>query len=266
MDQKTHIIIQARMGSTRLPGKVMMDLSGKPNLWHVIKRCQASKRASDVIVATTTNSEDDILQTTCEAWGISHHRGSANDVLSRYAETVQRFPSDIIVRITADCPFVDPAIIDRIIDELGDAHYATNIFDREFPHGLDIEVMTRSALEETQRSATTSFHREHVTPYIREHKHDLFSIRRFLMPEEYRFPQFRLTLDTPLDYQLLRTLYERFYREGELISVPELLAWLQEHPEIAGINQHVQQKYDPTTDPRRDGEGSEKEQNDNHPR
>lgn len=250
MSRKTHIIVQARMGSTRLPGKVMMDLAGRPNLWHVLQRCRASQRADDVIVATTTNPEDDILQETCEAWGIKYHRGSADDVLSRYSETVQRYPSDIIVRITADCPLVDPGLIDQIIDELGDAQYATNIFDRVFPHGLDIEVMTRPALEETQARATTSFHREHVTPYIREHQDDPFTIRRFAMPEEYQFPQFRLTLDTPLDYQMLRTLYEHFFDEEKgIISVPEVLKWLQEHPEVAAINQGVQQKQDPTVDP-----------------
>lgn len=249
MPKKTHIIVQARMGSTRLPGKVLMDLHGQPNLWHVIQRCRAAKKADDVIVATTDLAEDDVIATNCAAWGIPYSRGSSSDVLSRYHDAAKKFESGVIVRVTADCPFVDPAIIDLLIDELGSADYATNIYLRDFPHGLDAEVVTRPALDAMQQEATLSFHREHVTPFIREHE-ERFTIHKVAMPPAYRFPQFRLTLDTQEDYQLIRRIYAELHRPGTLVSVPGVLRWLLKNPDAAAINSKVRQNHDPTVETR----------------
>lgn len=241
----THIIVQTRMGSTRLPGKVMKDLAGKPVLWHDIQRCRASKEATDVIVATTTNPEDYVIERACKEWGVSYHRGSWNDVLRRYYDTAVAYSSDVIVRVTSDCPLIDPAIIDLTIRGLGDNDYVTNVFDRNFPRGMDAEVFRMSALEKAAREATKPFDHEHVTPYIRENSGTLFKTANIDMPETYHFPQFRLTLDTPEDYQLFQAIYHEFYRPGELIDVPTVLRWLQAHPEIAALNETVVQKPDP---------------------
>lgn len=242
----THIIMQARMGSTRLPGKVMKSLAGKPVLWHDIERCRASKRSTGVIIATTTNPEDDEIERVCREWGVDYFRGSWDDVLSRYYGAATKYRSDVVVRVTSDCPLIDPAIIDLTIEGLGDNDYVTNVLDRNFPRGMDAEVFTMAALTKAQQEATKEFDREHVTPFIREHAGTLFKTKGIDMPDAYHFPQFRLTLDTPEDYALFTKIYDAFYRDGELIDVPSVLRWLNEHPEIAAINAEVKQKHDPT--------------------
>jgi len=244
MDHPVHIIIQARMGSTRLPGKTLLDLQGQPVLWHVLKRVQASKRADDVIVATSTNTEDDQLERVCAEWNIKCFRGSSDNVLERFHGAAKKYGTQIAVRITGDCPLIDPAIIDLVIDGLQNYDYVTNVFDRNFPRGMDTEVFRYAALDHAQREATSQFDREHVTPYIRTHA-ELFKTSNINMPESYHFPQFRLTLDTEQDYALFKAIYQHFYRPGTLIHVPDVLVWLNDHPEIAELNKEVVQKPDP---------------------
>lgn len=241
----THIIIQTRMGSTRLPGKVMKDLAGHPVMWHDIQRCRASKRATDVIIATTTNPEDNQIEEACLQWGVKCWRGSSEDVLDRFYGAAKNFRSDILVRVTSDCPLIDPYIIDLTIKGLGNYDYVTNVFDRNFPRGMDAEVFTMAALEQAHAEATKPFDHEHVTPYIRENSGSKFKTKNIDMPAEYHFPQFRLTLDTPQDYALFQAIYNHFYRPGELIKVPAVLQWLVANPEIAKLNADVVQKPDP---------------------
>lgn len=232
------------MGSTRLPGKVMLDLAGHPVLWHDLQRIRAAKEVSDVIVATTVDPSDDRIISACSEWGTKVHRGSAEDVLDRFHGAASAYGSDVVVRVTSDCPLIDPHVIDLTIRALQDNDYVTNIFDRNFPRGMDVEVFTRAALDRAHREAKKTFDREHVTPYVREHP-DLFKTANVDMPDAYHFPQFRLTLDTPQDYALFRAIYDQFYREGELIRVPDVLRWLTEHPEVARLNTAVVQKPDP---------------------
>lgn len=230
------------MGSTRLPGKVMKLLSGKPVLLHDIMRCRAAKMVDEVIIATSTNPEDDSIEKACVEWGVACGRGSSADVLSRYFDIATKFRSEVIVRVTSDCPLIDPKIIDLTVGGLKDNDYVTNIFDRNFPRGMDTEVFTFSSLEKAHREATTTFDREHVTPYLRSHSGSLFKTENVPMPGEYHFPQFRLTLDTPEDYKLFQAIYNRFYREGSLINVPEVLVWLDQHPEVSALNADISQK------------------------
>jgi spore coat polysaccharide biosynthesis protein SpsF len=237
-------MVQARMGSTRLPGKVMMPLSNHPVLWHDLQRIRASKEATDTIVATTVDPSDDGIVEVCNQWGVKVHRGSIEDVLERFHGAAEKFGSDVIVRVTSDCPLIDPNILDIVIRALRNNDYVTNVFDRNFPRGMDAEAFTRSALDRAFREATKPFDREHVTPYIRE-RVDLFKTANVEMPSAYHFPQFRLTLDTPQDYALFQKIYDQFYREGSLVDVPSVLRWLIEHPEIATLNAEVQQKPDP---------------------
>lgn len=234
--------MQARMGSTRLPGKVMKLLSGKPVLLHDIMRCRAAKNIDEVIIATSTNPEDDMIEKACTEWGVRYSRGSVDDVLSRYFNAAKQFGSEVVVRVTSDCPLIDPSIIDLTIEALGSYDYVTNVFDRNFPRGMDTEVFTFASLEKAHREATKIFDREHVTPYIRDHSGTLFTTKNVAMPSEYHFPQFRLTLDTPEDYKLFTAIYDVFYKEGGLIDVPQVLKWLTEHPEVSALNASVQQK------------------------
>lgn len=241
---RTHVLIQARQGSTRLPGKVMMELAGHPVLWHDLQRIRAAKEITDVIVATTVDPSDDPIISACNAWGAKVHRGSVEDVLDRFHGAAERYGSDVIVRVTSDCPLIDPDILDLTVRALKDNDYVTNVFDRNFPRGMDAEVFTRTALDRAHREATKPFDREHVTPYIREHA-ELFKTANVDMPDAYHFPEFRLTLDTPEDYVLFRRIYDEFYREGSLIDVPTVLRWLAQHPEVAALNADVHQKPDP---------------------
>lgn len=238
------LIMQTRMGSTRLPGKVMKELAGHPVVWHDLERLQAAKRVDRIVVATTTNPEDDVLERFCRAGGVDCFRGSGEDVLARYHGAAERFGGDVLVRVTSDCPLIDPAIVDLVIDGLGQHDYVTNVFDRNFPRGMDAEVFTRASLDRAFREATKTFDREHVTPYIREQT-KLFQTANVTMPAAYHFPQFRLTLDTPEDYRLFQAIYGEFYQPGALIDVPTVLRWLVDHPEIAALNGDVKQKPDP---------------------
>lgn len=244
MKKKTHVIIQARMGSTRLPGKVGKELAGKPVLWHDITRCQAATSVDEVLLATTTNPADDMLESMAASLGIKCFRGSEEDVLSRFAGAVSAFESDVVVRVTSDCPLVDPRIIDLVVEGLRGYDYSANVLERNFPRGLDVEAFTASALQQAHEQATSRSDREHVTPYLRNSANG-FRTKSIVLPEEYHYPQFRLTLDTPEDYEFLCAIYNHFYQDGALIDVREVLQWLSTHPEVASLNADVQQKPDP---------------------
>lgn len=238
------LVIQARMGSTRLPGKVMKDLSGNPVLWHVIDRCKRARLIEKIIMATTTNPEDDPLATYAESIGCPVFRGSSDDVLKRYCDAIDTFNGDPVVRITSDCPLIDPEIIDLVVAGLEKYDYVTNVFERTFPRGLDVEVFTSSALHIAAQEATSQYDREHVTPYIREHP-DRFSSKNIAMPVAYHAANCRLTLDTIEDYQFLNEIFSRMYTAGEIISVPKVIQLIHELPELANLNNTVLQKPDP---------------------
>ncbi|MEY4747475.1 MAG: hypothetical protein RLZZ416_524 [Candidatus Parcubacteria bacterium] len=243
----TGAIIQARMSSTRLPGKVLLPLARKPVLFHVVERVKAAKRLDRVIVATSTEQEDDTIKAFCKERGYDCFRGSRDDVLSRYAGAAKQYKLDTVVRITSDCPLIDPFIVDQTIAAFESAHcdYISNVLpgERTFPRGLDCEVFSRAALEKADTQARKPYQREHVTPYVHENK-----TREFVIGPQvnasgaYARPQFRLTLDYPEDYELLAKLYDVFYKEGTIVSTEKVLAYLDAHPEIAALNAHCVQK------------------------
>lgn len=236
--------MQTRMGSTRLPGKVMKDLVGHPVVWHDLDRIRRAKHVDTIVVATTTNAEDDPLERFCAEQNVHCFRGSSDNVLARFHGAAEQFGGDVLVRVTSDCPLIDPDIIDLVIAGLGSHDYVTNVFDRNFPRGMDTEVFTRAALDRAYQQATTPFDQEHVTPFIREPQNG-FDLANIDMPADYHFPQFRLTLDTLQDYVLFQAIYQEFYRPGGIIQVPQVLRWLIDHPDIAALNGDVQQKPDP---------------------
>jgi spore coat polysaccharide biosynthesis protein SpsF len=246
---QTDIIIQARMGSGRLPGKVLRDLVGFPMVYHVVERCRFAKCAANVIVATTTLLEDDAIVGACERFVIPYSRGSSENVLERYYDAARQYKSSVIVRVTADCPLIDPFIIDECVKKFyeSEADYISNVSDKDasertFPRGLDVEVFSFAALEKAYRNATEQYEKEHVTPYIWENKKNEFRIGSSVSASSEYARDYRLTVDYPEDFELMEIIYERFYKSGTIIFVPEVISFLSHNPEIAAININCEQR------------------------
>lgn len=242
---KTAAIIQARFGSTRLPGKIFKDLCGKPVLWHVVNRLSHSKFLDKIIVATTILPEDDIVEKFCTDNKILFSRGSSEDVLSRYYEAAKKFDAEIVIRITSDCPVIDPQILDTMIEEFTAASktenidYMSNSIQRTFPRGLDVEIFTFDVLEKTFNEAVQTYEREHVTPYIYQHP-EIFKIKNFAGEKDYSFH--RWTVDTPEDYELIKKIYDELYDPGKIFLFSDILKLFEQQPDLININQHIKQK------------------------
>lgn len=228
------------MSSTRLPGKVLLDLAGEPVLVRVQQRVQRSKHLDGVIIATSTDTGDHPIAALCEARGIRYYRGPLDDVLRRYVGAAQSAGCDTIVRITSDCPLVDPEVIDLCIESFraGGYDYQSNCTagPRTFPRGLDVEVFSVSALEQADGEASDLEDREHVTPFIWKNKNGNFKVGPALEASQAYARDYRLTLDYPEDYRLFKRLYAEFYSDGKIVDVPEVLRYLDKHPEVVAIN------------------------------
>ncbi|GAB2176703.1 UDP-2,4-diacetamido-2,4,6-trideoxy-beta-L-altropyranose hydrolase [Dongia sp. agr-C8] len=233
---KTVAIIQARFGSTRLPGKVLKPLGKGVVLDHAIRRCRAIPSVDAVVIATTERKEDGAIVAAAERAGALVHRGSAEDVLSRYAGAAKLAEADVVLRVTSDCPLIDPGICDRVVrlrDEAG-ADYAANNMPRLYPHGLDCEVFTRAALERADATATAPYDREHVTPWLRR----TADVRRTsLIGPGWPAVQQRWTLDFPEDYDFFAALFP-LLPQDRIAGMDEVLGILAAHPEIVAINAH----------------------------
>ena len=227
-------IIQARLGSTRTPGKTMKLIGNKPLLEYSVERTRQARYIDRVIVATTTSDKDHLISEWCKEKGIDSFRGSEDDVLDRYFQTASHFKADIIVRVTSDCPFVDPQIVDLLILSLKvfGADYASNrIKNRSWPHGLDIEVFTFNALKTAWKNGKEKREREHVTPYIMGHP-ELF--KHIEVPLEEDLSHYRLTVDYPEDLEFTRILVEKY--SADKMNWLEIIDLLKERPELAEIN------------------------------
>lgn len=239
------VIIQARMGSTRLPGKSMKLLSGRPLLYHVVARAKRAKKADIVVVATSRNFEDDAIEKFCASETVPCYRGSHDDVLSRYYETAKQVPAETIIRITSDCPLIDPGLIDDCIEafEKGGVDYVSNVNpERTFPRGLDVEVFSFRALERAHQEAREPYEREHVTPYLWQNKRNLFVIGKpIVATSAYRRP-YRLCVDYQEDFDVVERIYREFYEEGEIIPTLSAIAFLDTHSEVAFLNRECEQK------------------------
>ncbi|MBN1461954.1 MAG: glycosyltransferase family protein [Armatimonadetes bacterium] len=239
---RTVIIAQARMSSTRLPGKTLADLDGRPVVDRVVERALRSRLADDVAVATTTDISDDVLVAHLHSIGIPLVRGSLNDVLSRYVLAAEALRADSIVRITCDCPLIDPAIIDETIARFAESpsvDYCTNTLVRTYPIGMDTEVFSRQALERAHDEARQSYEREHVTPYLYQHP-ELFRLRNLEAPGWAKWPELRLTLDEPADLQLIRAVVDAVGVDAPLASIT---AFLRKHPQVAALNSGVAHRH-----------------------
>lgn len=234
------------MGSTRLPGKILRLLAGKPMLQHVIERSIRARKQDGVIIATTTSAEDDAVENLCLEKGFTYFRGSAENVLERYFKAAEKFGADVIIRVTSDCPLIDPEIIDLCVARFcqKECDYISNAVpgERTFPRGLDVEVFSFKALEYAYKNASENYEKEHVTPYIWENKKKEFKIGEIITASPEYARNYRLTVDYPEDFILMEKIYATFYQPGKIIAVPEVLKFLDWHQEIVRINAHCEQK------------------------
>ena len=230
---KTVAIIQARMSSTRLPGKIFQEIAGKPMLTHVIERAKAAGVFDTIIIATSTDPSDDVVETFCKDQGHLCVRGSLKDVLKRYAKAATAAKADVITRLTADCPLLDPAVIRRIVQAFDPQKhdYVSNVIKRTYPKGLDTEVFSRKALVTTEKNAKLPHEREHVTKYIHAHP-ELFRIHH--VKQKDNLSELRWTVDMPDDLAFVRAVYDEL--KTDLFGQEEILALLKRHPHIQKIN------------------------------
>lgn len=243
---KTVAIIQARMGSTRLPGKVMKTLCGRTVLAHVVNRVRACSLLDEIVVATTLSADDDVVAQEAVRCGAGVFRGSEDDVLSRYYCAAKECEAETVVRITSDCPLFDPDVLERMLRKfhtanLTDHHvdYLSNCLERTFPRGLDAEIFTFTALRKAHRGASQPFEREHVTPYIYQHPQE-FSVELFRNDEDWS--SHRWTLDTVEDFSLIEEIYSALYGKDEIFSTSSVLKLFESNHRLLLINSNVKQK------------------------
>lgn len=237
----TVAVMQARMGSSRLPGKVLEPLGDTTVLGCGIRRLLRARRIDVVVVATTHQAHDDPVAEEAERHGARVVRGPEDDVLRRYALAARATGAATVVRVTSDCPLIDPGIVDACVDlrQTAGAVYASNTLVRSFPRGFDVEAFSAASLHEADAEATAADEREHVTPFIRRHS-DRFPAASLEASDPA--PQFRVTVDEPADLASVRAVVARI---GSFATADEIVALLRSRPDIAAINAEVRQKPDP---------------------
>lgn len=229
-----YAIIQARMNSSRLPGKVLLNICGLPELAHVVRRVREAKNVDKVILATTNTNNDDAIEQCCIENNISCFRGSENDVLDRYFKAAQWVgvkEGDYVVRVTADCPFIDAEVIDIVVEAAlkSKCDYVSNTINPTFPDGLDVEVFTFKALKVAWESARLLSEREHVTPFLYNHT-EMFQTLNVECESDYS--NLRWTLDEKEDFEVINKVYEELYREDRLFNMEDVLLLYKNRPEI----------------------------------
>lgn len=236
----TIAVIQARMSSTRLPGKVLMDLGGQTMLSRVVRRLQRAIGLDGVLVATSVEPDDDAVVEECCRLGVPVCRGSRDDVLDRYYHAARTASAATVVRITADCPLLDPDVVAALVEARArhQADYASNTLERTYPRGLDVEVFTFEALERSWREAKQPHQREHVTPYIYEHP-DLFKITSVKL-HDATYGHWRWTVDTWDDLQFVRAVYALLPEDST--GWQDVVQVLTAYPNLLHINRNVRQK------------------------
>ena len=239
-NRKTVAIIQARMGSTRLPGKVLRDLRGQSMLARVVSRVRAASLVDEVLVATTNLPVDDAIVAECRNCGVSVWRGSEQDVLDRYFQAAQFAKADIVVRITSDCPLIDPEVTDKTVRAFLEhsPDYASNTIVRTYPRGLDTEVISASALGRAWGKARKPYEREHVTPYLVEHPSAFVLLS---VTGDHDYSAHRWTVDTAEDLEFVQAVYGRWSADTSF-SWRDVLDLLNRAPELLELNRTVAQK------------------------
>lgn len=238
--KKIVLIIQARMGSTRLPGKVLQPIGARTMLARVCRRATRARLIHDAIVATSTCVQDDPVEEECRRLGLACFRGSEEDVLDRYQQAAARRGAGMVVRVTADCPLIDPELIDDVVTAacLKDGDYTSNILERTYPRGLDTEVATAEALARAWREAAEPYQRVHVMPYFYQNP-QRFRLVSVTGSEDWS--ALRWTVDSADDLALVQAIYDRLGRD-DVFSWRDALDLVGREPELAGMNRHVRQK------------------------
>lgn len=230
-------ILQARVSSTRLPGKVLKRIIDKPMLLRQIERIRRAKLIDKLIVATSLNLTDNPIETLCKENDIAYYRGSLDDVLDRFYQAAKPFNADHIVRLTGDCPLIDPQVIDDVISNHihGDCAYTSNTIEPTYPNGLDTEVFQYKCLEQAWKEAILPSQREHVTPFIYQQP-NRFKIGSF--KNNIDLSRLRWTVDEPADFELISIIYNNLYNKNPKFTTNDILAFLDSHPDLKTMNTH----------------------------
>jgi spore coat polysaccharide biosynthesis protein SpsF len=232
------IFIQARMSSARFPGKVIMPLVGAPMMIRQADRLGRCLEVGFIQVLTSMEREDDTLVQICDEMNLAVFRGELDDVLDRFYQAAKLIQPEHVVRVTGDCPLIDPAVVDQVVEHHleNNSDYTSNIDPPTWPDGLDVEVIRFTALEDAWMEADQPFDREHVTPYIRRNK-DRFRCGN-VIHSTGDLSSMRWTVDEPEDYELVRAIYEGLHHECPEFGTEDILKWLNENPDWADINSH----------------------------
>lgn len=237
---KINASIEARMTSTRLPGKVLMEIKRKPALELMIERVKKSKFIDSVIVATTVNKTDDVIIELCKRLGVKYYRGSEEDVLQRVLQAHKLFRSDIIVQLTGDCPLIDPSLIDECVKFYinNDYDHVSNSVERSYPIGMDVQVFSTKVLEEVSKKTNDPPDREHVGKYI--YTSGEYCIYILKAEGELFWPDLGITLDTIEDFQLIKIIFEHF--EDNNFTILDIVKFLRQNEHLLDINRHIKRK------------------------
>lgn len=242
-DKKLVATIEARMTSSRLPGKVLLPIGGQPTLQILIERLKRSEYVDEIVVATTINIADEPVISLAENVGVKYFRGSELDVLGRVLGAAQSVSGDIIIEITGDCPFVDHRLVDRGVEEFFQHHvdYASNNINPTFPNGFDVQVFPTKILAEVAELTQDPVDRVHVSYYIYSHP-KRYKLYNWVADKDCYGPELRVTLDEHADYQLLMAIYEELYPQNNDFSAAEVVALLRQRPDLIELNKYVRQK------------------------
>ncbi|MCL6601299.1 MAG: glycosyltransferase family protein [Paenibacillus sp.] len=237
-------IIQARMESTRLPGKIMKEVGSKPLLEYQIEQVRRSKTIDHIVIATTTKDAEQPIIDLCKRMSVDYYRGSEEDVLSRYYQAACYYGAEIVVRLTSDCPLLDPAVIDKVITVfLSNSErydYVSNTIERTYPRGYDVEVFSMRVLEQAYKDASYAAEREHVTSYLYQHP-EVFRVGQVKQTTD--LSSYRLTVDTDEDFELIARLITALCEKKiSRFTLDDVVSILQEYPEWVLINAHIEQK------------------------
>ncbi len=242
-DKRYVATIEARMGSSRLPGKVLLPAAGKPMLQHLFERLKQVDALSDIVLATTEKQSDDILENFASELGMSYFRGSEDDVLSRVIGAAEQANADVIVEISGDCPLIDPELISQCIEihKNNKADFVSNAAIPSYPGGMDVSIFSLDVLKESEAMVKDSLHREHVCLNIVEHP-KIFSRLNVIAPPKLHWPELEVLLDEQNDYELICHLIEHLGEEYPYFDCYKIIDYLRANPEIRQINAKVKRK------------------------
>lgn len=237
------LIIQARMGSTRLPGKVLKPVLNRPLLAYLFERIKRCTQIDKIILATSVDPSNQQLEPICKQFNIPIYFGSEEDVLSRFEEIAKKTKADVIVRVSGDCPLIDPNIVDTIVSYYINHYetwdYASNTLKRTYARGMDVEVFSSGALHQAATKAKLPHEREHVTPYIYQHP-EIFNLG--YIEDTQNKSDLRLTVDTDEDFQLIEKIIQELYPKNQNFTYSDILNVLKQNPSWTEINRHIKQK------------------------